>query len=99
RSVLYSLSLHDALPILPCTDSFPPGRPIRRTDEVDHPHMADPAADRDDSGTGAGVLPALSLDEFCRCRRVHPGGPDRLAGWLGGDRKSTRLNSSHVKIS
>src|SRR5690606_40189040 len=40
--------------------------------------------------------------------RCHPGGDRRrarlpplrlLGGWIGLDRKSTRLNSSHVKIS
>src|SRR5690606_41930958 len=69
---IYSLSLHDALPISPCR-----------------------------SATGCSTC-----SRSTRCGRVGPRAPIRCCGscWLpsvarSGDRKSTRLDSSHVKIS
>src|SRR5690606_41620873 len=87
-TAIYTLSLHDALPIFLCHLEGPrPSRPW-----LDHPAaLADPRRHRDGTaarrtahGSGAGppTGPVLS------------GRPARLA-----DRKSTRLNSSHVKIS
>src|SRR5438876_8640486 len=58
---IYTLSLHDALPISPAR-AFDPARPLR---------------------------PA-------RSRQVRPGDS---AAYCAGDRKSTRLNSSHPSIS
>src|SRR5690606_41493741 len=68
---IYTLSLHDALPIL-----------RRRTM---HPTRA-----RSRSSRRSICRPARSA------RRPRPGTVPRRSG---GDRKSTRLNSSHVKIS
>src|SRR5690606_40470240 len=65
---IYTLSLHDALPILPVLRRARPAR-----DGGDRPHGASRGRRRRRSGRGAL-------------------GPRR-------DRKSTRLNSSHVKIS
>src|SRR5690606_39988497 len=60
----------------------------RRPDPQGHDHPARPRARRDDAA--AGVRPAHALEGVSRgaARDSH-----------GGDRKSTRLNSSHVKIS
>src|SRR3546814_14216183 len=52
---------------------------LKTSDEADHPHMADPAADHDDPGAGAGVLPALQVDQFRRHGGVRPGRYHRLA--------------------
>src|SRR5690606_41758603 len=80
---LYTLSLHDALPI------FRPGHVLR------------------DGGPGAGcqhaAAPRLASRRRIRARgrriaSILPRQGRRGAG-CGADRKSTRLNSSHVKIS
>src|SRR5690606_41400245 len=73
-SQIYTLSLHDALPILSMS---------RSTKDV--PHRVG----------------------FLKCTRTRPSGSASMASWANGgrsrylqtDRKSTRLNSSHVKIS
>src|SRR5690606_41681967 len=87
-SEIYTLSLHDALPIFHdalsrrrvCPERnisiFPDGLPARR--EPDSPDMAEFAEERFERGRSV----------FRRIRRV-----------AQEDRKSTRLNSSHVKIS
>src|SRR5207253_9948732 len=72
---IYTLSLHDALPILPAIRS--PGRP-----EEQHRHPSPQIGEMD-------VL-AVQIRERERGRRL---------GRLVRDRKSTRLNSSHVAIS
>src|SRR3712207_9569855 len=63
---IYTLSLHDALPIYPVDE--------RRRHRADHRHRPQPG------GRGHRCLP-------------------RPAGVADGDRKSTRLNSSHANIS
>src|SRR5690606_40902456 len=75
-TALYTLSLHDALPIsfAPKGWVFPPGRDV----------LVLIGASPDRSGVGgcaAGVVRPVAV----QC--------------IPGDRKSTRLNSSHVKIS
>src|SRR5690606_41650597 len=87
---LYPLSLHDALPI---SAPRPRGRPR---------HAA--AAGGVPRGTGGSpACPAPAADD--RPRGDRRGHPDlvRVVGLplvlLHPDRKSTRLNSSHVKIS
>src|SRR5207249_10131463 len=88
-SEIYTLSLHDALPI--CAHgyqrAFRSEDSGRRNDSCayaarDHPFCS--AAGKKRSARGAGI----HFDD----RRVQH-------GRLGGDRKSTRLNSSHVSIS
>src|SRR5690606_41751012 len=88
--VIYTLSLHDALPI------FPVGR-----DEPDRPHVGDAAVE--------GRIPRLVGNPGVRPRlevalRPNPDLQLASAREVGNDeatldRKSTRLNSSHVKIS
>src|SRR5690349_22733216 len=63
---IYTLSLHDALPIY---------------------HLTSPNTPRTASGSGG-----------CACHPPRPGGTRPRRG-RGRDRKSTRLNSSHVEIS
>src|SRR5690606_41633065 len=80
-SVLYTLSLHDALPIL------------------DH-HRPVPLV----VGADVAEVEALGQLEVDLDRRHLPGAADGVAALHGDlraveDRKSTRLNSSHVKIS
>src|SRR3712207_7567175 len=70
---IYTLSLHDALPI------------FRRREG--HGHR--PRRGRDDAGVPASV----------RAGRVGPGHLPRRPDAGEGDRKSTRLNSSHANIS
>src|SRR3712207_9256300 len=65
---IYTLSLHDALPICPARQGWAPARPIR----YDGRDMA--------RGVKFGVFLRASAP-------------------LAGDRKSTRLNSSHANIS
>src|SRR5690606_40371469 len=88
-SALYTLSLHDALPILRDSTRRPRGR---RRLLCEWPHR--------------GTAPQ---GQYPRCAGIRRGGlgpeadhPWRLQprfGGRSGDRKSTRLNSSHVKIS
>src|SRR3712207_7572705 len=78
---IYTLSLHDALPIFPLAVAA-------RDAQRDRSH-----GDRlrDDHGPlAAAALPAAvrRLRRRDACRR-----------WVRGDRKSTRLNSSHANIS
>src|SRR5690606_41851794 len=94
----YPPSLHDALPIsLTCTTCHDPHRP---TAAMDPDHFN--AACRSCHG-GEGGLPGA---QEVRCTRPSVVVPeDALTGdcvgchMQRGDRKSTRLNSSHVKIS
>src|SRR5690606_41866891 len=97
-TALTPLSLHDALPIL-SVFSF-------------HEGWGGP---REERGRPTGGGWSAGLDCVQEVVRVgDPGGPrgvedhlcpsllgepDVASGVLGGDRKSTRLNSSHVKIS
>src|SRR3712207_7748565 len=72
---IYTLSLHDALPIWHGADRARPADGQVARDDVVHQRSA------------AAVL---------HVRHVHPGAARQL---LSGDRKSTRLNSSHANIS
>src|SRR5436309_6501069 len=77
-TAIYTLSLHDALPILPvkvASCSSQPGWELQLAEEVKFARAPD--------GCGAGAVVA---------------GHEAL-GPADQDRKSTRLNSSHVKIS
>src|SRR5690606_41781797 len=88
-TAIYTLSLHDALPIFRGECLRPPFILVDRHGPVPYPKLL----------------------HYCahRPRQVDPGGPPHraYAGRLSAgdarsdsrDRKSTRLNSSHVKIS
>src|SRR5690242_20845820 len=79
---IYTLSLHDALPILSACDP-----PILLILEV--------RARRPEPGR-----PAPLLDRRVVARRAAPAAArDRSGGRTKADRKSTRLNSSHMSIS
>src|SRR5690606_41059958 len=83
--VLYTLSLHDALPIW--LRQFQPRPDVR--------------ASRTEPGDGGG-RPGACVRVVARARialPAHPRAEHPLRGAAAGDRKSTRLNSSHVKIS
>src|SRR5690625_6548552 len=81
---IYPLSLHDALPISNSSRDATVEVAIERT------------------RGGDWVVPELQQRSRCRCRREarYSCGPSDL-GWGSDvqDRKSTRLNSSHVAIS
>src|SRR5690606_41497997 len=81
---LYTLSLHDALPIFAA-------RGAERAIEVGRPQ-----------GPGRGRTWTRPESSRLGARSVRSRSGDlraRVAGARGRDRKSTRLNSSHVKIS
>src|SRR5690606_41734587 len=82
-AVIYPLSLHDALPI--CRNA----RPSEKEPFHDHPAACRARRPRHLARlSGADQAPGRAADA------------DHLAGGhVPGDRKSTRLNSSHVKIS
>src|SRR5699024_11578749 len=80
----YTLSLHDAIPILPDGSGFAVCEAVRRRD------------------AGIPILFLTASDEEVSIiRGLDAGGDDYLTKpfRLGEDRKSTRLNSSHVSIS
>src|SRR5690606_41421725 len=83
----YTLSLHDALPICPADRGNPGSRPV-------------PGADRVDDDVPEGFRPVQEGVPQCLAVGVGPQRGTAPVGGVGvGDRKSTRLNSSHVKIS
>src|SRR5699024_12827988 len=85
-SALSPLSLHDALPILP----FPDGR-VRRARGA---RAGGPRRSRRGRLGGHLRLGGGQPDRSARRRAAEPPRPEH-----GRDRKSTRLNSSHVSIS
>src|SRR5205814_8292842 len=89
-TLISPLSLHDALPISTPTGMRDHEAAIARS-EVGPP-----------SGSGHGGV-GLDLRQVCRDRDRPAGRRDpagvRRAGRPAGDRKSTRLNSSHLGIS
>src|SRR5690606_40240962 len=85
--VLYPLSLHDALPIFRCEG---PCRPLERRLRIRR--LARPHSRR-----LAQAMESPLWRAFSDGRRDHRLDVARVATRL--DRKSTRLNSSHVKIS
>src|SRR5690606_41227904 len=92
-----TLSLHGALP------SFGPGRRPRRVDggsvdiEAGQPPGRNPAAPR---GAEKDAVPAAGIEEPPRRGPIAEDQRQHQVGHrLGRDRKSTRLNSSHVKTS
>src|SRR5690606_41502420 len=96
-TALYPLSLHDALPI---SEVRPAAAPCRIFTIALILHGRPPQMTRFHriSLAGGGTGPALWLETGIACRLV-PRGPTRALVPTDKDRKSTRLNSSHVKIS
>src|SRR5690606_41859603 len=89
-TVTYTLSLHDALPISVV---------LRRVLDLPAASTAD-YRDRDDTWPRSGAQP----DRQCAapvstCEHGKFPAREHRAGAPAADRKSTRLNSSHVKIS
>src|SRR5690606_41830487 len=83
---LYTLSLHDALPICQPDDGGL-GDVVGEIARVARPAAArDPVGEVDDAATA-------------ETAHVRDGGAGAQPGRAQVDRKSTRLNSSHVKIS
>src|SRR5690606_41336949 len=96
-TALYTLSLHDALPIYPrgC-----PARPAQPLTDVG-PDAGAPASAQAEV-EGRIKVPSI-FNEGLRCgsNGLSTGPPESTYGGnlMRKDRKSTRLNSSHVKIS
>src|SRR5690606_41758030 len=96
RTSLYSLPLHDALPIYAALRPRV-ARPLRPTARVRLPATRRAVRQR---GARARRRGAGALDppqHQARAAARPPAGPRARGG--ARDRKSTRLNSSHVKIS
>src|SRR5207302_10069722 len=96
---LHTLSLHDALPICPLQPRIVPGKQDRLA-------FAPDGADRPLAGfERAQAQIAVDLEALATLRARLVGNLEKGRARLGdvrrpqGDRKSTRLNSSHVKIS
>src|SRR5207253_4706373 len=87
----YPLSLHDALPISDIDEDLERGDRLR-TEQHEHSRHAEEGEGHQQRGRGD----AVDEDDRRPCRD-HPDGEHREDDRL--DRKSTRLNSSHVAIS
>src|SRR5205807_9857523 len=96
--IIHTLSLHDALPISPSYPASPPRLPGYRH------NRSRTFPTEDGGGRGRSVLPGGRPGQPGTGRRRHATGvasrvlAGAAAGWRG-DRKSTRLNSSHLVIS
>src|SRR5690606_41734802 len=86
---LYTLSLHDALPI------YAPG--AARGEPV--PRAGVPERGADAAADPGGHRRARGIGGAGQGQGLRPGDGAGRPGDPGEDRKSTRLNSSHVKIS
>src|SRR5690606_41593469 len=92
-------SLHDPLPIL-----VPPTDTTSKAD-FSHPHVSSITLDAHKMlqapyGTGIFIARKGLMEYTCTREAQYVHGMDNtLSGSRSGDRKSTRLNSSHVKIS
>src|SRR5690606_39480661 len=87
----FTLSLHDALPILALTGPGEVGEVVIET-------MSDPSSERFESLEGAGSPKAPGEQTVWELLIAGSDLPAKGL-WALLDRKSTRLNSSHVKIS
>src|SRR5690606_39739212 len=92
RPAPYTPSLHDALPIFIVTDHHTPGEQLPDCLVV-HPKLSPLARDGLPELTGSGVAFHLLWALHERL------GLEAPLEYADLDRKSTRLNSSHVKIS
>src|SRR5690606_41649242 len=95
---LHALSLHDALPILPSLFNLAAGLFNRRTRTLSNLHALQRNGLVDFTGRDDLYLFGLLTDDIRRLQRQDV---DHVSVHLSQfiDRKSTRLNSSHVKIS
>src|SRR5205814_10402075 len=87
-SAIYTLSLHDALPISARDGDFAIGERVERIHQLFGAHAAG-RFDFDLDVFGGEIVDAIYLD-LAFARRVYD---------FTSDRKSTRLNSSHLGIS
>src|SRR5690606_40941117 len=97
-TALYPLPLHDALPI---SDLVHPPHPLADVLLVLPAVLEDvpeDAPDQRDVGAGAEAHVFVGMRRGAREARIAHD-QRRVVLLLGADRKSTRLNSSHVKIS
>src|SRR5439155_9121874 len=90
---IYTLSLHDALPISPRTETAPAAAAA-----IDDAVKQRTLAHRWRSVQGR-CRPSGSPVSRNRAEQLRSTPPTRRHRRSGGDRKSTRLNSSHVAIS
>src|SRR5690606_41703002 len=95
---VHTLSLHDALPICSAPLAFVKTTPLAALRSC-HPHpvILDGAAPAPHQGRPPKHVCAHARPNGTRI--VWPDGPAPVAPSARRDRKSTRLNSSHVKIS
>src|SRR5205085_8862502 len=93
---VYTLSLHDALPIFHCSRRHGPEGQLSATRFLRH----ESAIERDGNSNNRVVtgIEAFQTPDARRWR-IPLGKESRGGHRLGGDRKSTRLNSSHSQIS
>src|SRR5207249_12053142 len=96
RTGLYTLSLHDALPISELLQRHRAPLRLRGRGE-DHPGPLPGGPEGGGGGGGAGR--AGGRGGALRAEGAHPRAARRVEGIGREDRKSTRLNSSHVSIS
>src|SRR5690606_41428409 len=90
---LYPLSLHDALPIC----RAPEGHVVAEDDVIEIDARQASIRVAGDADMGATAIGFTEQRPFNHEHSIHP---DVVLSWIDdADRKSTRLNSSHVKIS
>src|SRR5207253_10445177 len=89
---IYTLSLHDALPISP--DNFP----VKGDGIADDTAVLQQAINKVQEKTNQGIL-FIPAGRYRLTRTIYIWPGIRLIGFGTTDRKSTRLNSSHVAIS
>src|SRR5207249_8357097 len=94
-SLCYTLSLHDALPICFVQIRLLPGRRVVAEEAADEINLLVRVPHLDCNGGTQSVAVWAALAPF----RLAKGNPVWREGIGQGDRKSTRLNSSHVSIS
>src|SRR5690606_40765628 len=95
----YELSLHDALPIsASSTVEAPVVRRLREAFENDQSAAPNKSAGKSAKGTKTAAAEAPATGAPQAPAATKPAPPEAPAAPTPEDRKSTRLNSSHVKI-
>src|SRR5207244_12446155 len=89
----YTLSLHDALPILASRERR---EKLQRSRELLQAAKAEPRRERQAWPERMAEVSGRDVRQCDQCQR---GQMVRISEWEWGDRKSTRLNSSHQIIS